>query len=227
MEPCFPPAPALSEIPDGSMYSDRNEMEAIIMTLSEKILYYRKSAGLSQEELAARVGVSRQAVSKWETGESTPELSKVVLLARAFQITTDQLLSPEAPQSSRPSSAPSSSPSRAPDPKYQAIPFLGRMVRRWGWLAGVYLFLQGAGMTLVGGIARYAFSAMMSPVSQSMGLSGTNSGLVEALFADDPFSRTASVFLTIPTVIMVLGILVMIAGAVLTLLLWRERKKNP
>ena len=40
------------------------------MTLSEKILYYRKSAALSQEELAARVGVSRQAVSKWETGVS-------------------------------------------------------------------------------------------------------------------------------------------------------------
>ena len=117
------------------------------MTLSEKILYYRKSAGLSQEELAARVGVSRQAVSKWETGESTPELNKVVLLARAFQITTDQLLSPEAPSSSAPPPS-----SHAPSSKYQAIPFFGRMVRRWGWLAGVYLFLQGAGLALVGGI---------------------------------------------------------------------------
>ena len=39
------------------------------MTLHEKILYYRKQARLSQEELAARVGVSRQAVSKWELGE--------------------------------------------------------------------------------------------------------------------------------------------------------------
>ena len=194
------------------------------MTLSEKILYYRKSAGLSQEELAARVGVSRQAVSKWETGESTPELSKVVLLARAFHITTDQLLSPEPPQSSRPSSAPSSAPSHAPDPKYQAIPFFGRMVRRWGWLAGVYLFLQGAGMTLVGGIARYAFSSMMAPVYQFQGMTGTG---MEVLFADDPFSRTSSVFLTIPTVIMVLGVLVMIAGAVLAAVLWRERKKNP
>ena len=38
------------------------------MTLHEKILYYRKHARLSQEELAARVGVSRQAVSKWELG---------------------------------------------------------------------------------------------------------------------------------------------------------------
>ena len=40
------------------------------MTLHEKILYYRKQARLSQEELAARVGVSRQAVSKWELGGS-------------------------------------------------------------------------------------------------------------------------------------------------------------
>lgn len=189
------------------------------MTLSEKILYYRKSAGLSQEELAARVGVSRQAVSKWETGESTPELSKVVLLARAFHITTDQLLSPDAPQTSTPSS-----PSPAPGAKYQAIPLLGRMVRRWGWLAGIYLFLQGAGMTLVGGIARYAFSSMLNPVYQFDGLPGAGP---EILFADDPFSRTTSVFLTIPTVILVLGILVMIAGAVLTALLWQERKKTP
>ena len=39
------------------------------MKLSEKIYYYRKKAKLSQEELATRVGVSRQAVSKWELGE--------------------------------------------------------------------------------------------------------------------------------------------------------------
>lgn len=193
------------------------------MTLREKILYYRKAAGLSQEELAARVGVSRQAVSKWETGESTPELGKAVLLAQVFHITTDQLLSPEAPQPS----VPPSSPASAPGQRYQTIPFFGRMVRRWGWLAGVYLMLQGAGMALAGGIARYAFSAMLAPVSQSMGLPGTGSALAEALFAGTPFSRTASVFLTIPTVILVLGILVMLAGAVLTALLWRERKKTP
>ena len=106
------------------------------MTLADRIQQLRKQKGISQEELADRVGVSRQAVSKWETGESTPELSKVVLLARAFRITTDQLLSPEPPQTSAPSSPPS-----APGAKYQAIPLLGRMVRRWGWLAGVYLLV--------------------------------------------------------------------------------------
>ena len=190
------------------------------MTLSEKILYYRKAAGLSQEELAARVGVSRQAVSKWETGESTPELSKVVLLAQVFHITTDQLLSSQAPQPNPPSSP-------SPGGRLEAIPLLGRMVRRWGWLAGIYLMLQGAGMVLVGAIARYAFSAMLSPVSQSLGLSGTRTELLETLFDESPFSRTASVFLTIPTVILVLGVLVILAGAVLTAVLWRERKKNP
>ena len=59
------------------------------MNLSEKILYCRKKAGLSQEALAEKLGVSRQAISKWETGESVPELSKLVLLARAFDVTTD------------------------------------------------------------------------------------------------------------------------------------------
>ena len=43
------------------------------MKLPEKILYCRKRAGLSQEALAERLGVSRQAVSKWETGEALPE----------------------------------------------------------------------------------------------------------------------------------------------------------
>ena len=40
------------------------------MHLSEKIIYYRRRAGLSQEQLAEKLGVSRQAVSKWETGDS-------------------------------------------------------------------------------------------------------------------------------------------------------------
>ena len=72
------------------------------MTLHEKILYYRKQARLSQEELAARVGVSRQAVSKWELGDATPEVDKLVALARVFGVTTDELLSPEEPAAGTP-----------------------------------------------------------------------------------------------------------------------------
>ena len=76
------------------------------MTLSGKILYCRKKAGLSQEALAEKLGVSRQAVSKWETGEAVPELSKLVLLAAAFGVTTDWLLSESEPEPEAPSPAP-------------------------------------------------------------------------------------------------------------------------
>ena len=47
------------------------------MNLAGKILYRRKKAGLSQEALAEKLGVSRQAVSKWETGDAVPELDTV------------------------------------------------------------------------------------------------------------------------------------------------------
>lgn len=62
------------------------------MTLGEKIINLRKKRGLSQEELAITLGVSRQAVSKWETGEAKPDTDKVVALAEYFEVTTDWLL---------------------------------------------------------------------------------------------------------------------------------------
>lgn len=62
------------------------------MTLGEKIQQLRKASGLSQEQLAEIVGVSRQAISKWETDQSSPEIEKVLLLSKTFSISTDELL---------------------------------------------------------------------------------------------------------------------------------------
>ncbi len=62
------------------------------MTLADKIVQLRKAKGISQEELAAQIGVSRQAVSKWESGQSTPDVEKIILLSRFFDTTTDYLL---------------------------------------------------------------------------------------------------------------------------------------
>ncbi len=70
----------------------------IAMNLQEKIYDCRKKAGLSQEALAEKIGVSRQAISKWETGEATPEISKLLLLAKTFGVTTDWLLSDNEPE---------------------------------------------------------------------------------------------------------------------------------
>ena len=60
--------------------------------LADKIISERKRAGLNQEELADKLGVSRQAVSKWESAQSTPDLTRIVDMAKIFGCTTDYLL---------------------------------------------------------------------------------------------------------------------------------------
>jgi len=62
------------------------------MIVAEKIQILRKRNALSQEQLAEKLDVSRQSVSKWESNQSIPELSKIIALCEMFHITTDQLL---------------------------------------------------------------------------------------------------------------------------------------
>lgn len=68
------------------------------MPLHENIMQLRKAAGLSQEQLAGQIGVSRQSISKWETGPSAPELEKLVALSHVFGVSTDTLLGNTSPQ---------------------------------------------------------------------------------------------------------------------------------
>ncbi len=62
------------------------------MKLADKIILLRKQKGWSQEELAAQMDVSRQSVSKWESGASIPDIDKILLLSQIFGTTTDFLL---------------------------------------------------------------------------------------------------------------------------------------
>lgn len=62
------------------------------MILSEKITELRKRYGLSQEQLGEQIGVSRQAVSKWEMAQSVPDINKIIALAEYFGVSTDLLL---------------------------------------------------------------------------------------------------------------------------------------
>ena len=62
------------------------------MTLAEKILSLRTERGMSQDDLAEKLEVSRQSVSKWETAQSTPDLDKIIKLADLFGTTVDQLV---------------------------------------------------------------------------------------------------------------------------------------
>ena len=61
-------------------------------TLGRRIQEARKAAGLSQESLGERLGVSRQAVSKWESGASDPSTVNLLALARLYGVSADELL---------------------------------------------------------------------------------------------------------------------------------------
>ena len=62
------------------------------MILADKIIDLRKKAGMSQEELAEKLGVSRQSISKWEGAQSTPDLNRILQLSEIFNVSTDYLL---------------------------------------------------------------------------------------------------------------------------------------
>ena len=65
------------------------------MTFGEKLQLLRKSKCMSQEQLATQIDVSRQAISKWELGESNPDVERIVQISNIFDVTTDYLLKDE------------------------------------------------------------------------------------------------------------------------------------
>lgn len=62
------------------------------MNFSEKLKEIRKKEGISQEQLAEKIGVSRQAITKWETGKGLPDVENMVIIAEIFKTTLDELL---------------------------------------------------------------------------------------------------------------------------------------
>ncbi len=73
-------------------YSCKNKCKGRDNMLSDNIRYYRKKNNLSQEELAEKIGVSRQSVSFWETGQTQPTIDNIIALSKIFHITSDMLL---------------------------------------------------------------------------------------------------------------------------------------
>ena len=106
------------------------------MEFSKNLSRERKARGLSQEELAARLGVSRQAVSKWETGEAAPDLPKLLALADALELPLDTLCGRETADGTP----------AVPDPTEKAVsPTAGVSLRLWQGLCGVLALVLLAG----------------------------------------------------------------------------------
>lgn len=68
------------------------------MEFNYKLYNLRKQKGLSQEELANRLNVSRQTVSKWEVGDSTPDMEKLIAISDLFEVSLDELVMDKAPE---------------------------------------------------------------------------------------------------------------------------------
>lgn len=65
------------------------------MKFNEKLVVLRKQHNLSQEQVAEKLGVARQTISKWELGETTPEMDKLIIMSELYNITLDELMKEE------------------------------------------------------------------------------------------------------------------------------------
>ena len=173
------------------------------MELSEKILYCRKKAGFSQETLADAVGVSRQAVSKWETGDAVPELGKLAALAKTFGVTADWLLSKAEPTAGA-----------APADAHHGS--AGKLIGRFGWLAGVYIALDGLGIIFIGALPLLLSLLYGGSVCAPGGAARGLPALLRAVFAFDPLG----------TVLMGIGLLGLLAGVILAVCLRRRARRG-
>ncbi len=72
------------------------------LEIANRMLELRKTAGYSQEDLAARIGVSRQAISKWERGEASPDTDNFIALAELYGVSLDELLLGKPPKAAAP-----------------------------------------------------------------------------------------------------------------------------
>ena len=115
------------------------------MKLHEKIYYCRKKSGMSQETLAEKIGVSRQAISKWETGDAVPELSKLRFLCDIFGVTADWMISEDEPDED-PKKEPAVYPdriSRFDDLTDKIADGAEKIFKKYAWICGIAVILIG------------------------------------------------------------------------------------
>ena len=111
------------------------------MTFGEKLQKLRQKAGMSQDALAERLNVSRQAVSRWERDETMPETDKVVALADLFGVTTDYLLRQGTEEEPQAAQATVSAPHK--DSGREILERLGYLAKTKGYLLGWVLIGWG------------------------------------------------------------------------------------
>ncbi len=128
------------------------------MTFKDRLARLRKERGLSQEELAAGINVSRQAVSKWENGDAMPDVDKIISLADLFGVTIDWLLRGTQPKPDEPHPTPLPGPDKSCSTLQQStIERFSPIVMCVGWC----LSALGLVMMLFGQFSMYSSCLVM------------------------------------------------------------------
>ena len=187
------------------------------MELNERIREARKKCGLSQIDLADAMEVSRQTVSKWETGESAPEINKLPQLAKVLGVSLDWLFAEGASgvASSEEQRTTGQAESAYPDWLEHLPKSLAALAKRFGWLFGVYLAVGGAAFVLLG------IATRIIPRRMFFG-----NGFFE-LFPDaNPMQGSLYGFSVISGIEIGVGVLLILGGIVLAIVLkrWGSRK---
>ena len=162
----------------------------------------RRALGLSQEQLAEKLGVSRQAVSKWETGESLPDTDKLLSLASALEMTADELLGLPGEGESA-----SASPSRRERAGWLAL--------HWYWLGllpGAAGFLAGLAR-LADGLMLYRTLSLYAPIFALYG--GQGDHLVGNVIPEGCVSDQGEIVFTLVYLRLAQGAALLLAGAAL------------
>ncbi|GGM27954.1 transcriptional regulator [Paraliobacillus quinghaiensis] len=129
------------------------------MTFGGNIQRLRKEKHLSQEKLATEMGVSRQSVSKWELGESTPDLERLQRLSKVLDVSIDELLKTDETldQSSE------DSLERQEQTRQSGTGSVVHFIKRKGYVAGYIISIYALGVLILSRFAHFAFKTILGP----------------------------------------------------------------
>jgi len=160
-------------LPDaGEKARDYEKEENTKMILADKIIDLRKKNGWSQEELAEQLGVSRQAVSKWESAQSVPDMGRVVQMSELFGVSTDYLLKDSIERADTAVGADENDAAERTVGMEEANAFLGARFKNAGRVAlGVLLcILSPVCLILLGGASELGLIGLSEAQASGLGL---------------------------------------------------------
>lgn len=162
------------------------------MNFAEKLMELRRSKGWSQEQLGEMLGVTRQTVSKWELGSTTPEMEKIAAISELFGITTDELI-----KGTKPEPAPAAAPLLEQKPTARKFHYEYKSEKSWHGLPLVHVNVgfgkyRAKGVLAIGNIACGIFSlGLVSAGVVTVGLVSVGVLILSAVVGLGVFSLAA------------------------------------